>query len=204
MEEMDDLEPQKKKLRTPQEKKQIAYKKDHHNSVENPHLFRKFWPRKKARANQEYRHKINQMLVEVEGTSALEDLDNIHPEFVNRPVVRKWYGSTQNRKWVENRLSFRIYRTAWNYFKKPYNSELHRQEFCGFLTAITTGQKGRTLELAHFINQYLNPPEMEIQVEEDFGIYNMELRRRWLKAFFEDEPEWEQRVRGWVRNIEGG
>jgi hypothetical protein len=40
-----------KRAKSPQLKKQDSYDKDHRTAMENPHAFRKNWPKKKSRAN---------------------------------------------------------------------------------------------------------------------------------------------------------
>jgi hypothetical protein len=52
-----------KKGLSPQEKKRLAYDRDHYVSAgESRHAFRKEWPKKKAMLNQKYRHQVAQAL----------------------------------------------------------------------------------------------------------------------------------------------
>ncbi len=64
-----------KKARTPQEKKQLSYQKDHRDSYgESNKGSRKTVPRKKQNANQKYRHNVNQ-LVKISAENA-EEIEN--------------------------------------------------------------------------------------------------------------------------------
>jgi hypothetical protein len=56
-----------KKRLSPQEKKELAYKRDHYVSGgESRHAFRKNWPKKKAMLNQKHRHRSDEMLHRLE------------------------------------------------------------------------------------------------------------------------------------------
>ena len=44
-------------------KKKDEYEKDHRTRMENPHAFRKNWPKKKARANRRSRRKLDMLLL---------------------------------------------------------------------------------------------------------------------------------------------
>jgi hypothetical protein len=64
-----------KRRHTPQEKKKLAYEKDHYVSGgESRHAFRKNWPKKKATLNQKHRHNAAQKLSVLE---KLGDIDSI-------------------------------------------------------------------------------------------------------------------------------
>ena len=52
------------KVKSPPEKKRLAYDRDHATLVEYPHAFRKTWPRKKANAQRVARRKVRQVLSE--------------------------------------------------------------------------------------------------------------------------------------------
>jgi len=77
--------------RNPQEKKALAYRKDHVVEAEYPHAFRRNWPRKKARSHRAYRRRVRQLLDRVHAV-AVEDADerdDVQAEAVRREQVRK-------------------------------------------------------------------------------------------------------------------
>lgn len=80
------------KVKTPQEKKRLAYDRDHVSPAEYPHAFRKTWPRKKAQAERSARREVRQLL----GTGG----DEIAVANVLRKEVRKW-GSISLRENVQ-------------------------------------------------------------------------------------------------------
>jgi hypothetical protein len=51
-----------KESKSPQEKKQLEYSKDHFTFSETPHAFPRQWRRKKARVNRQYRRKSDELL----------------------------------------------------------------------------------------------------------------------------------------------
>ena len=81
------------KVKTPREKKRLAYDRDHVSPAEYPHAFRKTWPRKKAQAERSTRRKVRQALRGVgdDGTIC---------STIRRKKVRKW-GSISLRENVQ-------------------------------------------------------------------------------------------------------
>lgn len=63
------------------------------------------------------------------------------------------------RDWVTSRLDNRLRRTAWNYFKQPYDRARHRARFIGFLKEITAGHSEYSRHFARYLNEVLEPPE---------------------------------------------
>lgn len=51
-----------KRRKSPRLKKQDEYGKDHRTDMENPHAFRKNWPKKKARANRRDRVAVRSLV----------------------------------------------------------------------------------------------------------------------------------------------
>jgi hypothetical protein len=67
--------PVKKRV-TPQDKKKLAYEKDHYVSAsESRHAFRKNWPKKKAMLNQKHRHRATQALHKLEKMGDMESIE---------------------------------------------------------------------------------------------------------------------------------
>jgi hypothetical protein len=66
-----------KKRVTPQEKKRLAYERDHYVSGgESRHAFRKNWPKKKAMFNQKHRHRAAQALHRLEKLGDLNTIES--------------------------------------------------------------------------------------------------------------------------------
>lgn len=70
------------KVKSPAEKKRLAYARDHVSPGEYPHAFRPKWPRKKAKAERAARHQARQVLAAT-GDDAVAGS-------VQRKKVRKW------------------------------------------------------------------------------------------------------------------
>jgi len=65
-----------KSPKSPQEKKELALKKDHVTlGGESVHGFRKIWPKKKALANREYRRKSDELLAKPKSGNSAEDVE---------------------------------------------------------------------------------------------------------------------------------
>lgn len=66
-----------KRRLTPQEKKKLAYEKDHYVSgSESRHAFRKNWPKKKAKLNQKHRHRAARKLSAMEKLGDISSVEN--------------------------------------------------------------------------------------------------------------------------------
>src|SRR4051812_48831264 len=86
-------------------KKLDSYEKDHRVRAENPHAFRKNWPKKKARIRRGVRHREKKLLVD-EANGNLEDLaSNVR----NVPAFEKAKkdGVMTLRSWIADRKSKR-------------------------------------------------------------------------------------------------
>lgn len=79
--------------KTPQQKKELAVKKDHFVRAEHPHAFRKNWPRKKARTNRDYRRKTEEILSQAKRAITSEDSEIVAGELtaahIKQSVSRK-------------------------------------------------------------------------------------------------------------------
>lgn len=198
-----------KERKTPQQKKALFYRKDHHVLTEWPHSFARQWPRKKARANRKYRRRVGQVLAKSVRQYEREDRDAWTPRPLpaRRDPVRKWEPPMRMREWVTSRLDNRIRRTAWNYFRQPYVRTRHRDRFVGFLKDVTAGHSEYSSHLARAMNELLEPPEPVRSRGE--GLWEFSLMfpsntgqaRVWLAAFFADEPAWERHLRQWIRDL---
>ncbi len=65
--------------KSPQQKKQEDYDKDMRPLIENPHAFRKNWPKKKARINRKRRHHLQTLL---QAAIACGQADGLSPELL--------------------------------------------------------------------------------------------------------------------------
>jgi hypothetical protein len=70
------------RVKSPQEKKRLAYDRDHVTPAEYPHAFRKLWPKKKATVERAARRKARRVL-KASG-------DDTAATAVRRQQVRKW------------------------------------------------------------------------------------------------------------------
>src|SRR6185436_5879905 len=113
---------------------------------------------------------------------------------VRRDQVRKW-GVVPLGEWVQGRLHMRVYRTAWNFFKRPYQPELHRERFIAFLNQLTQEHTASTRQIAQLFAELLEPPEPITQAD---YIAQADRRSAWLRAFLQDVPEWDARLRTWI------
>lgn len=84
--------------KSPREKKDLEFKKDHFTFAKSQHGFRKAWPLKKALANREYRRKSEELLSQAKSGNSLEDVDLVAGELtagqvrnaISRKRLQKW------------------------------------------------------------------------------------------------------------------
>ena len=85
-----------KHRKSPRLKKQDAYEKDHRTDMENPHAFRKNWPKKKARANRRDRVTVRSLLA----TAGADELTSAHVRAVVGGRDLHKTGTLTLRDWV--------------------------------------------------------------------------------------------------------
>src|SRR5580692_636652 len=66
-----------KERKSPQQKKQLGYQKDHFTFSESPHAFPRQWRRKKTQANRKYRRKSDELLAQAKPEISAEDAELI-------------------------------------------------------------------------------------------------------------------------------
>jgi len=93
------------KIKSPTEKKKLAYERDHFSAGEYPHRFRIGWPRKEAAASRRYRRTVTQRLSAAKHRDS-EAASDIDVSDVRRRVVRK-YGAYTLRDRVTRKLDRR-------------------------------------------------------------------------------------------------
>jgi 4-aminobutyrate aminotransferase-like enzyme len=186
----------RKQRKSPAQKKRLAYRKDHILRVEYPNAFRRYWPRRKAQASQKERRQVRRLLDDLvpdQNTEARMDMP-LRP--VRRDRVRKWPGSAiPLGEHVPHRHYMRVYRTAWNFFKIPYDPTHHKARFIAFLEQITQEKTAHTAKVAAMFQELLHPPAY---ISDAQYSTRLDRRSRWLQAFVADEPEWGTRLQAWI------
>jgi len=151
--------------RTPQEKKRLEYDRDRYVEAENPHLFRKGWPKKKALASRRERRR---------GERLLEGLRNLPAEAVvehaeDAALTASHAAHAQPGRWlakqgvltvrqrVAHRTARRVEQTGFNFFKQEYDSAAHRKDFAAFLTSVVVGGGPGSDALAAHLGRLLDP-----------------------------------------------
>jgi len=120
---------------TTQEKKAYAYQREHFDTAEYPHLFRRSWPKKKARAQRAYRRKVKQSLE----TFLTQDIDKLEVQSrlsqIQKEMPEKWLVLTL-RAWLDVRRGQRTHRLARHLFRIRYNAEAHQSRFSSLLASL--------------------------------------------------------------------
>jgi hypothetical protein len=119
---------------------------------------------------------------------------DMRTEAVRRDQVRKW-GVVTLRQHIDAAHERRISTTAWNFFKKPYCREEHRARFVAFLASITASETLYLRDVASFFGELLDGSNAK-QPERRY--HSSSQQRAWLRAFLDDEPSWEMRLRAWI------
>ena len=188
--------------RSPAEDKLLSYERDRRNYIYHSREGSNHtWPRKRARSHRKYRRQVRGVLSTADTRVTADDLAEPRPELVRRDEVKKW-GTYTLREWVNRQHQERITSTAWNYFKTPYNAELHRKRFAAFLSSLVDGRTAYSREVAQFLKQLLDRPAGKRDAEgATIGPYWRIGSEYWLYAFFADEPDWETRLRAWIERM---
>jgi hypothetical protein len=183
-----------KRQRSPQEKKELSYKRDRRPPAEKLSASGKDSPKKKVFATRAYRHKFTEALHNVDAETALEGDEPLLVEVlaVRRREVKKPTVSSL-RESIKNKLDNRARARLISYFRTAYNSQTHRQSFTNFLE--TEMQAGTVFaeELAFYIDDLFIPtsqrPLRKYELADD--------HKQWFKAYLADNPEIEARLREW-------
>ncbi len=182
--------------KTPAEKKRLAYTKDHILRVEYPNAFRRYWPRRKAAASRKERRHVRRLLSDLLPEQHIEARLTMPLRPVRRDQVQKWAGSAQPLEThFRHRHFMRVYRTAWNFFKRPYDPVRDKTRFIAFLTQITQEKTTYTTRVAIMFQELLYPPLTT--TSQQYSSRN-DHRGLWLHAFLLDEPGWKTRLEAWI------
>lgn len=179
----------KRRRLTPQDKKRNRYDKDYVLNVEYPHNFRKSWKEGMREENRHYRRKVKQQFNNIDNCEY--EIKSIHRKKYKKSL---WDVRTVRAR-VEAQLDQRRIRQAWSYFKQPYNSKLHRQDFVYFLSLLIESKSVQAQRAALEISNWLN-----LSPTDFFYRWN-QWHYEWLQNFFKDEPEWELRLKQWINSI---
>jgi hypothetical protein len=167
-----------KKRITPQEKKNIAYEKDHYVSAgESRHAFRKNWPKKKAMLNQKHRHRAGQLLHEIEKLGNFESIESSDTvvtadqlrKIDPREKLNKW-GVKSLREYVEQNQEHREKGAS----RKQRYQEQIKARYVAFIAALERDPDSREAQ--------------ELLREISYGGWH-------LRLFLKDNPEWRPRLR---------
>jgi hypothetical protein len=200
---------QRKQRRTPREKKQLEYTKDFINNAEYPQSFAKSWPRKESITHRSFRRKVRQLNTSLAIRSEGDFPEGHEPEAIRRRIVRKW-GVTPMGEVVSFRIATRLFRTAWNFYKQPYDSTHDRERFARFLASVILGRTEYSRRLASLFGQALvfKEPHFYLLQPREFDAAShpwhvaWDRWHNWLQTFLKDEPEWEQRLRDWIDSFD--
>ena len=192
--------------RNPSEKKALDYRVQHRYVGEYVQRELRSWPKKKQLRNQTYRRRVERSLDRALNKAGVE-MEDVSPAPVRRIKSRRYvWGPVPLGEWVAGKLSRRVERTAWNYFKEPYDSQRHRKTFSAILASLTKGRSAHSRALAERFAGLLAGIDPELLKEGRYVLtgaphYAVARGRQvntWLQAFFRDEPEWEPRLRAWI------
>ncbi len=172
--------------KAPQEKKALSYTRDHVIRAEqrkkpSPHA-----TPVKEQANRKFRRQVHQVLDVEQDALAVDPLEDTTVDAIRREQIQK-LPATPLGKWLEDRRSRRVERTASNYFKRPYETAKHRDKFAAFLDAVVRGHSDNSRKLAEYFARVLDPTSRDTA-----------RMREWLRAFFRDEPLWDKQLREWI------
>ena len=176
------------RLKSPPEKKRAEYDRDHRTAMDAPHAFRKNWPKKKARRARVYRRVADSKVQAVLKGRDSEEL--VIPSRVRGSRLRKTgVGSLREAvAWRETR------RQTWflpRYVLRRYEATKHSVVFKRFLSTLVNGRTElsaqRAAHLSHLLDARLTNNSLDLSTQ------------KWLRTFFSTAPQWEARVRTWIK-----
>lgn len=201
-----DLGVDRPRRTTPSLAKAIAYKRDRRFVMSGPHADRRNWPRAKASEKQAQRRRVAQTLRPALGTVAPE-IDDFAPAFPSTSYsARKWrHASIPLGQWVNDKLEKRLYFVGVNIGFR-IEDERFRRRLVPFLESLVSGRYGHSVELARRFAHVLDKPShysWRVKTDRFFGL-DVWRDRIWLRALtelFEEQPEWEAKLRAWIAEV---
>jgi len=189
-----------RRRRTPHEEKKLDLEHQRRGFSEYAHALRHGkWRRKRRSTHSSYRSRVAALL-----DQALRDLgrgtdpDEIDVGGVIRERIEKW-GATPLGEWVRDRLDRRVARYVRSFFTKPYDHGRHGEPFARVLAALVVERDGRTGRLGHRLERLLAVVDALETGEREPGDAALVHDAEWLRAFFQDEPAWRERLEAWLR-----
>ena len=190
------------RTKSPQQKKELKYKKERRTG--SLHGYVKSYPKTKARINKASRHEANAVLrgagiMSLDNAIEVTDVQAITRERLQHSIESepgtnfKAHPHTL-KEWVTTRLEGRVQLAGERYFAETYDSETHRKKFGKYLQTILSGRSAKAAEAARFYEAVLNASSLEAEK------YHTR-RRLWLQTFFKDEPEFELKLKAWIREM---
>ena len=166
-----------KKRVTPQEKKRLAYERDHYVSGgESRHAFRKNWPKKKAMLNQKHRHRAAQALHKLEKLGDFESIEASTIE-VTANQLRKVDPREKLQKWGVMSLQEFV-----KHNQEARESRAHRA---------TRERERIEARYKHLISAFERDPESPKAKE---FLRDTDLGDWYLRRFLKWNPEWKPRL----------
>ena len=172
------------KKKTPQEKKEAAYEKDHYTFAwHSPHSFRKGWNKKKKNANRVIRRKSKGLLHAVQN-STCEDLGPEH-ECLTAELFRKGL----SRK--------RLLKTGVVNLREKIKTKKEYRESSWNLNA--RSRAGRMEGFRRFLAQLISDAEYS---EKNLRSVSGLSGDRHFQQFLDEEPSWIPKLQQWVRSAQ--
>ena len=168
------------KKKTPQEKKDAAYEKDHYTFAWNsPHGFPKSWKKKKNRVNRVVRRKSKALLHSIEGLSYTElspEQESLTDQFFRKGLSKKKLrkiGVVSLREKVEQKIADRKNHSGFNVRNEARQIEGFRR-FCSNLVEEKSYSEEKLLHLSRLARF----PDFQ--------------------EFLQSEPRWVPRLEQWI------
>ena len=191
----------------PPAKKALDYERSRRLLAEDPHRFRRAWPKKKQLRNQHYR-KLLKRALEDELTRADRPIEDVAPAVPFRRKSQRTYGAdVPLGQAVRGTLRSRAYRMGWNLTKHPYEPERDRARAIAFVEALTEGRTARLREVALYWQAALEaPPDFAWPWHGVISTWHPGERfhagrAAWLQAFLADQPAWRGRLQAWIEVV---
>lgn len=168
------------KKKTPQEKKEAAYEKDHYTFPwASPHGFRKTWKKKKSHVNRVVRRKSKNLLHQVEKAS----YEKLGPEdeSLTAELFRKGLSRKKLRKVGVVSLQEKIER------KREYRTSS--------FNIGARSRAGRTAGFRKFVSRLLDDKEY---TEENLLHLSRLVNFSHFQSFLEEEPSWVPKLEQWL------
>jgi hypothetical protein len=138
------------KRKTPREKKNLEYIKDHITLTESVHGARKTWPRKEARATRTHRRRVRQILTSFQARHEEDVPDELNPKSVRRRRVHK-LGVLPFAEVLGRRMEQRLAGTIGSFFLRGYDPIRDRENFALFLASQVGGRTENSRKLALYL-----------------------------------------------------